>query len=77
MNKVKAKVTEVASTTKTVTLNISEFVNALCLAAVTAAGFVTALDNRQELWAKGLFVASAVVAIQAFGLFIKHFNVKR
>lgn len=78
MEKIKSKVSEVFQASKNVTISVSEFVNGLCLLAVSVFSINEALEHRDSLWYKGLFVAGAVIALQGLSLLARHFNsVKR
>jgi hypothetical protein len=70
----KNKILTNVTTTKTVLKNVSEFVDAACLAAVSGFAIFTALKHLDSNWYKALLFAGVVIALQAFVLLVKHFN---
>lgn len=61
------------STTRTVTKNFCEFLDAACLAGVSGFAIYQALDQK-GFWYKALLFAGLVIALQAFLLLVRHFN---
>lgn len=61
------------ATAKTVLKNLSEFLDAAALAAVSGYSIDEALKH-QTFWYKVLLVAGVLIALQAFVLLVKHFN---
>lgn len=63
------------TTTKVVLKNVSEFVDAAALAAVSGYAIYEALQsNHKSFWYKALLIAGVLIALQAFVLLVKHFN---
>jgi len=63
------------SATKVVTKNVSEFVDAACLAIVSGFAIYQArYSDLKKLWADILLFAGLVIALQAFVLLVRHFN---
>jgi hypothetical protein len=62
-------------TAKTVTKNVIEFYDALCLAGVSGFAIWQALDKyRGSFWYKLLLLAGVTIALQAFILLVRSFN---
>lgn len=72
----KDKILSNVTTTKTVLKNVSEFVDAACLSAVS--GFAVSEGLKHTgFWYKALLFAGVVIALQAFVLLVRHFNYSR
>lgn len=62
-------------TTKVVWNNATEFIDAACLAGVSAYAIYESLQqNHKSFWYRTLLLAGCLIAIQAFVLLVKHFN---
>ena len=74
---VKQKTQETIDTTKLVTKNVTEFVTALSLTAVSTYTLITSYFNREDsIWYYALFAAGVVQVLIAFSLLVKHFSKK-
>jgi hypothetical protein len=73
MQKTKEALVKDWSSLKTITKNVFEFTDGICLASVSGFSIYEALNHR-SMWYKALLFAGLVIALQAFVLLVRHFN---
>ncbi len=59
--------------TKVIARNFGEFIDAVALTSVSGYAVYQGV-NHTDVWYRALLLAGVLIALQAFGLLVRHFN---